>query len=210
MDIAKQFREELIDNFNTNLNKIGFIFYNEYGKPELDPLRGEISKCLICDLCQASIALTNHLMEKFLKIIVIDADVKQRIKEKVDLNQDVDIFSIYKPSLDKYDGCDLYKTLNEAKERSLLTENQYGRLIDLKNEFRNPYSHAQISKISKDQTVDVAVVNVDSVNNASDIRRVSVVDIPIIQGIAQSIQSKVDAYKYFQILDSIIREVLKK
>jgi len=63
----RQFIDELNTNMSSNYQIVADIFNTGYGYPELDPLRDEICKCIICGLHQASITLTNHLLEASLK-----------------------------------------------------------------------------------------------------------------------------------------------
>ncbi len=49
-----------------------------------------------------------------------------------------------------YDGAILNKTIMFAHEKNIISDDEKDRLIELKNEFRNPYSHAQIAAIIKD------------------------------------------------------------
>jgi hypothetical protein len=66
-DRINQFIDELNQTIAPNYQITKEIFNREYGYPELDPLRDEICKCLICGLYQAAITLTNHLLESSLK-----------------------------------------------------------------------------------------------------------------------------------------------
>jgi len=46
-------------------------YLQEYGLPEIDPIRYEVVLCLIFGLYQAAIALSNHLLESLLKYALI-------------------------------------------------------------------------------------------------------------------------------------------
>ena len=50
-----------------NYPQVITAFKTCYNLPELDPVRHEISLCLIFGLYQAAITLTNHLLESMLK-----------------------------------------------------------------------------------------------------------------------------------------------
>jgi len=58
----------LNSTLSDNYNKIEDIFNSRYNYPKLDSVRNEICKCLICNLNQAAITLTNHLLESSLKM----------------------------------------------------------------------------------------------------------------------------------------------
>jgi len=202
----QNFIDELNKQIGTNLQKIDMQFNTEYGWPEFDPLRDEICKCLICDLCQASITLTNHLLENFLKTMLIYHETIGN-KEK---NND-DLLSIFKPSVDKFDGLDLSQTLGRAKGKGLITKMQWKILDDYRDSFRNAYSHAEKKKIFKDLKIGT---NVDELKNnqlkTSDYSQTPIIDVLFGQGIAQTLLSKRLASDYFISVDNIIRDVLER
>jgi len=89
----QNFIDELNRQIETNLPKIDFQFNSEYGWPEFDPLRDEICKCLICDLCQAAITLTNHLLENFLKTMLIYHETIANKDNRDDNSLSISIFN---------------------------------------------------------------------------------------------------------------------
>lgn len=206
IDRAKQFVDELNDKFGKNLLKIENQFNNEYGWPELDPLRDEIAKCLICDLCQAAITLTNHLLENFLKTILVYQDSIQNNDKTKHLD-----LSTFRPSVDKFDGQVLAQTLGEAKSKGLITNEQWELLDKYRNDFRNAYSHAEKKKIFKDKTVGTNLIKIENDQlSLSDSVQTLLIDLPFNQGIAQVIISKEIAFDYFVSVDNIIRDVLNR
>lgn len=205
-DRIKQFIDELNGHIETNLSKVDFQFNTEYGWAEFDPLRDEISKCLICDLCQASITLTNHLLENFLKTMLI---YHETIINK-DKNDD-DLLTIFKPYVDKFDGLNLSQTLGRAKRKGLITKEQWKVLDGYRDNFRNAYSHAEKKKIFKNLTIGTNVVELK--NNelkTSDYNHTPIIDALFGQGIAQTFLSKKIAFNYFISVDTIIRDVLDR
>lgn len=206
-DREQQFVDELNDKFSKNLSIVEYQFNSEYGWPEFDPLRDEIAKSLICDLCQASITLTNHLLENFLKTMLIYHDtIALR-----DIANDVDLLQIFKPNVDKYDGLDLSQSLNRAKSKGLITKDQWKLLDDFRDDFRNAYSHAEKKKIFKDLSVGTNIVKVENDQlNTSESVQTPLIDLLFGQGIAQAFLSKKIAFNYFVSVDSIIRDVLKR
>ncbi|NMB52031.1 MAG: hypothetical protein GX999_06875 [Bacteroidales bacterium] len=205
-DRAKQFVDELNDKFSNNLSKIETQFNDEYGWPEFDPLRDEIAKCLICDLCQAAITLTNHLLENFLKTMLIYQEAIQRNGN----TKPMDLLT-FRPSIDKFDGQALFKTLEQAKSKGLISNDQWELLDKYRNDFRNAYSHAEKKKIFKDKTVGTNLIKVENEHlNLSDSAQTLLINLPFGQGIAQVILSKEIAFDYFISVDNIIRDVLNR
>jgi len=203
---VKQFVDELNDKFSNNLSKIETQFNNEYDWTEFDPLRDEIAKCLICDLCQAAITLTNHLLENFLKTML----VYQESIQNNDKTKPLDLL-IFRPSIDKFDGQVLSKTLEQAKSKGLISNDQWELLDKYRNDFRNAYSHAEKKKIFKDKTVGTNLIKVENDQlNLSDSVQTLLINLPFGQGIAQIILSKEIAFDYFISVDNIIRDVLNR
>ena len=65
-----------------NYPRVREAYTNDYGLPELDPLRYEVCICLAVGLNQAAIALTNHLLESMLKYgLIYSHSLKQREKQ---------------------------------------------------------------------------------------------------------------------------------
>lgn len=205
-DRIKQFIDELNGYIGTNLSKVNFQFNTEYGWAEFDPLRDEISKCLICDLCQAAITLTNHLLESFLKTMLIYHEtITNRDKN------DNDLLTMFKPNVDKFDGLDLSQTLGRAKRKGLITKKQWKVLDGYRDNFRNAYSHAEKKKIFKDLTIGTNIVELENNQlNTSDYNQTPIIDVLFGQGIAQTFLSKKIAFDYFISVDTIIRNALDR
>lgn len=203
---TNEFINDLNDKFSKNIKLVEYQFNTEYNWPEFDPLRDEISKCLICDLCQAAITLTNHLLENFLKTILIYQDMIS-IREN---NNDRDSLN-FRPSLDKFDQLDLGQSLRYAKSKKLITKEQWKMLDRFREDFRNAYSHAEKKKIFKDIAINTNQVQIDNGKmKISESKQTSLIDFPIGQGIGQAILSKTIAFEYFTSVDNIIRDVLNK
>lgn len=199
-----QFIDELNKAIVPNLNRLEYQFNNEYGWPEFDPLRDEISKCLICDFCQAAITLTNNLLEHFLKTICIYSDSIAK-KETEPSNGLI----INRAIIDRFDGLDLSQTLRHAKKIGLISEEQWKKLDNYRDEFRNAYSHSEKKKIFKDKTVatlEPIIKDGQFTLAASSITHL--LDIPAYQGIFQAILSKNVAFNYFISVDELIRSTL--
>jgi hypothetical protein len=142
----EQFVDELNKTIPSHSELIKNIFNSEYGYPELDPVRDEICKCIICGLYQAAITVTNHLLEQSIKTCLI---FKHSIENKKD---GTDVFDICKDGIKKYDGINLSNAINCACAVGLITKEQKQLLHQLREDFRNAYSHASLSKIRREQS----------------------------------------------------------
>lgn len=198
-DLAEQFIKELNEKFNENLSKIKFQFENEYVWPDFNPLRDEIAKCLICDLCQAAITLTNHLVENFIKTMLSYKDIIE--------NKDFNNNAKY---IEKYDGKALGDTLIMAKSKGLITKEQWKVLDGFRDEYRNAYSHAEKKKIFKNNFATKHTLKVENGLVQEETEQVPIINLIIGQGIAQFKISKGKAFNYFISIDEIIRDVIKR
>jgi len=111
---------------------------------ELNFLKNEILTCQLFELFQSSIFSTNHLLERMIKLSLIK-------KHTIEYDySDLENYSEkLKESETEFDGLTLYNSLKKALEKELITESEYNFLINAKNEFRNPYSHAEVGKVIK-------------------------------------------------------------
>jgi len=212
-DRIEQYIDELNVSLYINYEAIKDIFNSEYGYPELDPVRDEICKCILFDLYQAAITLTNHLLESSLKKCLA---MRFSITNK---QEDTKLEDSFKEGIKKYDKLVLDDTINRACKQGLITKEQKIQLKKYKDDFRNPYSHAA-AEIFKDTTIKGKTISLiegeepekllerifdDDSENVFDVK-----DILPAHGIEQSIIAERDSIQYFIKVDEIIREMLLK
>lgn len=208
------FVNELNSCIGDNYEVIRNVFNKEYGYPEFDPLRDEICKCVLCDLHQAAITLTNHLLESSLKKCLA-------MKHSISIKQnDIKIEDAFKEGITKFDQLDLDDTINRACTQGLITKEQKTLLKKFKDEFRNPYSHATTSEIFKDTTVKGKTISLNEGESPENLLKrifdndsdevLAVKDLLPIQGLVQVMISKQISVPYFTEVDRIIREMLIK
>lgn len=199
------FISELEQKIGENLPKIGYQFLNHYDWPEFDPLREEITRCLLCDYCQAVITLTNHLLENFLKTMLIYKD-----ESGIDITQDMR--SAFKAGIEKYNDLHLNETIGKAKRFNLISKEEGKTLNKFRQDFRNAYSHADKKKIFKGMRTPTQLVSLNKDLKFDVGERITsdLSELPFAQGIAQAIISKTSAFDYFITVDHIIRNTLEK
>ena len=109
---------------------------------ELEPLIFQVNKCLILDLHSASITLTNHILERLLKLGLIynEAGIGAIPVEKWN--------SIFMEPNRKYSDIPLGNSIELCKNFELITTEEKGFLFDIIRELmRNGFSHSDPSKI---------------------------------------------------------------
>jgi hypothetical protein len=216
MDMTRleQFVEELNKTMFSKYQIIKDVFETEYGYPELDPIRNEICKCIICNLNQAAITLTNHLLEKSLKHFLIVKYSKENKRE------DTKIDDVFKDGIDRFDTCDLEKSINMACTQGLITKEQKKLLKKFKDDFRNPYSHASAKEIFKDMPIkgkSISLIEGESgevllkriFDDSTEYLMPAKYLLPA-QGIVQYCIAQRDSVPYFVQVDNIIRNITQK
>jgi hypothetical protein len=217
--IEKIYNEEknkLIKKCNINdYIRIKKIFETSYKLPELQTIKHQVCHCIIMGFYIASITLTNHLLEKFLKISLIYNDAKKKKR-----NDDIkfDLVNKIAESNKKYDSNNLFDNINLSFDLGLITKEQKEKLLEMKNLFRNPYSHSDRRGIYKDTESNITEVkgeeNADKVINGdeSDLpkRDEKIFNLPFADFIFIHEFSRVNSIPFLQELDGIIRDVEEK
>lgn len=143
-----------INNFSKNIanNKAQLEPYYNYKFHlfcQQKILVDEILDCLLIGLNQASIVLTNHLLERMLKFTLINSEIRGLYVGDSDFNLKHDEAEA------KYDGKNLDYNINSAFSKGILNEEEKKELLSLKDDFRNSYSHAEIKKILKNEPQNI-------------------------------------------------------
>jgi len=206
------FYTELINKNNSKLKELFDYSFIEFC--ELNFLKNEILTCQLFELYQSSIFSTNHFLERMIKLSLIK-------RHTIGHNySDIESYSIkLKESETKYDGLVLFESLKKALEKALITSEQHDYLINAKNNFRNPYSHAQISKVIKnDNDVTGFMFSISDVQEKLKQGKPLNTPKPTIvpkfsPAIAQMLQennSKEFAFDYFKNVIVILKEIENK
>jgi len=190
MDTQKDISEELeliakeiTKDASENYERIRYIFKNEYVLPEIDPLRNEICICIVFSLYQAAITLTNHLLEKYLKVALIYSDTKDKIKPE-------NVETIFKTSVDNYSSEGLNSTINACCSKGIITKDQKKDLLRFKDTIRDPFSHADMKKIFNEITINTQIGKIDYADKENLFKVERAVEVNLtsllpVQGIAQ-------------------------
>ncbi len=143
------FSKKIIDNSEKILP---FQDHNFYLFSELRILLYEITHCIMFDLNQASFCLTNHLLERVLKLSLIKYELEGlNISDPIFKEKQI---SAYK----KYDDMLLWKTLSSAYENNIIINEEYNMLLKFKDKYRNPFSHANVSKLIPEQQINNSMI----------------------------------------------------
>jgi RNAse (barnase) inhibitor barstar len=140
------FAKSFIENLNKNYSEFSQYFdIKSRVFRELDTIIFEINKCLILEFHRAAITLTNHLLERLLKLALINNEVGIG---PLPIDQWNTVFSI--PN-EKYGSIMLHKSIDKCKELGLITNKEWDILYNtIRVMLRNGFSHADSSKILTD------------------------------------------------------------
>lgn len=114
---------------------------------ELRSLIWENINCLLLELYQASIFTTNHLLERMLKHALFNFHTLGYYIGNPEFDKKVD------ESIKLYDNKILFETINMALKKGIINQDERDELNKWREEVRNPYSHAESSKIIKNNTL---------------------------------------------------------
>lgn len=214
-DEIKRKSEHYVELFNKNFNQLKDFYSHDFIVfCELNFLKNEILSCLLFELYQSSICTSNHFLERMIKLSLIKLHTN-----KYNYTHIAGYTEKLNESEKQYDSLVLNESLKKALEKELITTDQHTYLINAKNDFRNPYSHAQISKVIKnDNNFRGFMFSFDDVKNKMkegkplDIPNATVIPkfSPPIAQVLQETNAKTFAFEYFKNLFEILIEIEKK
>lgn len=178
------------------------IFEIEFHQYEFDCLRYEIGRCYVIDAYQACITLTNHLLERYCKMLLIYYD--SGFKKIKDLKSVEKSFS---EANSKYLDKDLSTTLQVCKRFGFITKEEWKSLEEYREQFRNGYSHANPEKILGDAKGGFMLGSFLN-EKPNEHHELTFSKVPFIQGIAIENFSKANALQYFIEVENLMRRTI--
>jgi hypothetical protein len=142
----KSFNEAFSKYFDSNFSKVEkYIDYDIKVFYELESTLIQQYKCLITESYIASITLTNHILERLLKLALI--------KNYIGLKpaKDIQTFAtMFKEPHRLYSDKHLAHTLDHCRKEGLITQVQKDFLFDyIRETIRNGFSHSDTDKVFK-------------------------------------------------------------
>ena len=130
------------NNIKSNINEL-YPYYEHYFFCfcELRSLIWENLSCLLLGLHQASICTTNHLLEQMLKHALFIFHTKVSYIGDSEYDKKIDECKRL------YDNKKMFDTIKLACEKGIISQEESDDLNKWRIEVRNPYSHAESSKI---------------------------------------------------------------
>jgi hypothetical protein len=208
---------EIIDSRFEFINRyyltIREAYHEHYDWPELDPLRHEISLCIMLGLSQAAITLTNHLLESLLKyaLIITHGNNKKQKEEDIKGRIISSFIEKYKEGTQIYGDANLDKTINSACTVGLITKDQKKQLHQFRERFRNAYGHSDKKKTFGNSSIPVSGVRLENEKFVADEKgEAEIAEFFVGQGLVQAMMAQNDAPQYFSYIDKLVREIREK
>lgn len=195
------FKEKLSKNFDER-NK--YYDFNLQVFSELHTIIFEINNCLLFELNRASITLTNFLLERLLKLALINNEVGIGPIEPEKLNE-----AFEEPNR-KYNSIKLGNSIELCKKEGLITLAEKEFLFDfIRTLMRNGFSHADSTKILEGLPDDSKMFEGSFDNPEQELKEVSINQkvIPIFQTMQMESFAKINAKSYFDLVFKLIFKI---
>jgi hypothetical protein len=175
----------------------------QFHLPELDILRNEIGRCFEISAYRACITLTNLLLERYCKLILVyKATGFKTIQNLKNIEKD------FKPANKRYSSMTLGETLMECKNQGIFSDETYKFFFEFKSRFRDGFSHADAKKILMGQIGNFAFGKLDG-SAPLEIKEMVIQDVPPLHGIAVQLFAETNAFGYFISVENLIRSTLR-
>jgi len=181
-----------VQNAHKNFALLDGIIDDELLWPEMRYVRNEILDCLLIGNNQAAITLTNHFLEKSLKMALIYHSTGGK---RVDFEGQM---HTYDQALADYGDSDLAQTINACAGRARLIDKETKETLHgYREKFRDPYSHANAARTFGDLTASAAILSTEKPSNYK-IQVNKIASMPYMHGIIQKQLADRDAFQYFK------------
>jgi len=110
----------------------------------------EICDCLFLKKCMAALTLTNLLFETMVKLTLVYHEADGRT-----LDDGYEFENIFEKELNKYGKRNLGDNIETLYKKRIITAEGRDRLLDLKDLYRNPYSHGSNNQYVESATTTI-------------------------------------------------------
>ncbi|MBX2966821.1 MAG: hypothetical protein KF845_11795 [Cyclobacteriaceae bacterium] len=196
------FEKSFIEKLDKNFPELSKYFeFNLEIFCEFNTLIFEINKCLILEFHRATITLTNNLLERLLKLALINNETGIGPIPIEKWNE------VFKEPNRKYGSIPLGNSIEKCKKLGLLSEQEKHFLFNIIRELmRNGFSHADSSKILADLPDNSPMFQGSLTNPNADLKEVGINQkiIPTFQALQMENFAKENAKDYFDFVFHLI------
>lgn len=203
-----KFEQNFVENLNKNFPQ--FSKYFEFRLEvfcEFNTLIFEINKCLILELDRATITLTNHMLERLLKLTLIYNEVGIG---PIEIDKWSETFE--KPNAN-FGTIDLGNSIERCKKIGLITDQEKKYLFDtIRVLLRNGFSHADSSNILKKLPDETLMYQGSFSNPNVELKEVFINQktMPTFQAIQMEDFAKNSSHPYFDFVFNLIFRIEKR
>lgn len=203
-----KFKQNFIENIDKNFSI--FSKYFEFRLEvfcEFNTLIYEINKCLILELDRATITLTNHMLERLLKLTLIYNEVGIGPIE-------IDKWSeTFEAPNTNFGNIDLGNSIERCKKIGLITDAEKKYLFDtIRVLLRNGFSHADSSDILASLPDETRMFQGNFTNPNAELKEVFINQktMPTFQAIQMEEFAKNSSHPYFDFVFNLIFKIEKR
>lgn len=203
-EIKNSLLQEHQQRFHSNFDSIADLITTPYNWSLLDAIRIEICDCILVSASQAAVTLTNHLLEKSLKALLMH-------NEPTDQNytDGAQIEAHFENLNNQYGGMILQNTINACLAKGLITTEQVTNLHEFRKKFRNAFGHADPNKTFGETKKRIGIFN-PIIHEKVKFSEVKVANFPFLQDTTQKAIANNECVNYFRYVDNVIKEVMPK
>lgn len=200
-----KFEQNFVENLNKNFPK--FSKYFEFRLEvfcEFNTLIYEINKCLIIELDRAAITLTNHMLERLLKLALIYNEVGIGPIE-------IDKWSeTFKEPNTNFGTIDLGNSIERCKKIGMISDTEKKYLFDnIRILMRNGFSHADSSNILANLPDETLMFKGSLINPNTELKEVFINQktMPTFQAMQMENFAKNSSHPYFDFVYKLIFKI---
>lgn len=174
---------------------------------EFRPIVFQISKCLILELDYAAITLTNHLLERFLKLALISKAVGIKPIPTENWN------TVFSDPQIQYGSINLGNSIELCKKANLIDTTEKDFLFEIVRELmRNGFSHAEPGKVLSSLPDEIPMFEGSFSKPSTSLKEVKLNPkiIPPLQWIGMEQFAKANASSYFDFVFKLIEKIEKR
>ncbi|ADY29318.1 hypothetical protein [Cellulophaga lytica] len=194
--LFKKALEENFEHFKHYLRNPRFYYFTD-----LKSTIGEIVKCLITESHTAAITLTNHFLERILKLALIQKASGTQPKKITDWNKTYSVS-------DKYSNWKMGATIKKCKELKIISKTQFKELTEFQETIRNGFSHYDPKKILRDSENTIDLID-KSDSDSKKIVGLNYKEIPTLQNFFVREFARDNSEEYFDYVFNLILSIEK-
>jgi hypothetical protein len=202
------FEKSFINKLNKNFPEFSKYFnFRLEVFCEFNTLIFEINKCLILELYRATITLTNNLLERLLKLALIQNETGIGPKPIEEWDE------VFNEPNKKYSSIALGSSIEQCKRQGLISDKEKEFLFPtIRVLMRNGFSHADSSEILANLPDESIMYQGNLKNPNNDLKKVSVNQkiFPALQALQMEEFAKTNAKLYFDFVFKLIFIIEKR